>query len=141
MEPSDLYWQQIIQGVIAQHKEKRGLDEAISLWEGLAVQVVSIVGAGGFNSLYSRSIFLTQLAFPWLDTVDHLPQPESRFAQLKKCLEGQTPALARTANSQLLVKFIGIIASIIGDQLTMSILRLAWGNEVLDAVNKEFKHE
>lgn len=141
MRTSDLlYWQQIIQGVIAQHKEAHGLDEAISLWESLAAQVISIVGEGGFNSLYSRSIFLTKPEFPWLDAVSRLQVSEQGFIELKECMENQDRALARTANSQLLVCFIGVVASIVGDKLTMNILRLAWGNEVMDTVNKELKN-
>ena len=138
MQTSD-FWQQIIQGVIAQHKETHGFDEAVSLWEDLAVQVISIVGEGGFDSLFSRSIFFTKRTFPWLDPDLHLPVSQNGFAKLKKCLEGQDRVLASTANSQLLVRFIGVVSSIVGDQLTMNILRLSWGNEVMDTVNKEFK--
>ena len=117
------------------------MDVAVSLWEALASQVISVVGEGGFDSLFSRSVFLGQSEFPWLAEIAHFPKTAGRFEPLQTCLKKQTTALADAANSQLLVSFIGIIASIIGDQLTMSILRLAWGNEVMDAVNKEFKNE
>lgn len=42
-------------------------------------------------------------------------------------LEGQAPAQASEANSLLMITFTDILASLIGEQLTTSILRLAWG--------------
>jgi hypothetical protein len=46
-------------------------------------------------------------------------------------LEGQTPAQASEANRLLLITFTDILAALIGEQLTTSILRLAWGSEEL----------
>ena len=59
MDTSDLLRHQIITSLMAQHTEKVA-DAAVSLWEQMATQIISIVGEGGFNSLYARSVFLTQ---------------------------------------------------------------------------------
>ena len=48
------------------------------------------------------------------------------------CLERQTPAQASEANRLLLITFTDILASLIGEQLTTSILRLAWANDASD---------
>ena len=56
---------QKIKNLMAQHTEKVA-DATINLWEQMATQIISIVGEGGFNSLYARSVFLTQSTFPWL---------------------------------------------------------------------------
>ncbi|HEY9099318.1 MAG TPA: hypothetical protein VIN38_10645 [Thiobacillus sp.] len=96
------------------------------LWEQMSSRIISIIGAGGFHSLYARSLFMTQSHFPWL-TADALPtQADQLFAQLKKCLGSQPPAQASAANSLLLVTFTDILASLIGEALTTSILRSAW---------------
>jgi hypothetical protein len=83
METSDLVRHQIIKCLMAQHTENVA-DAAISIWEPMTTRIISIVGEGGFNSLYARSAFLSQLAFPWL-TASSLPsQTDLRFAELKK---------------------------------------------------------
>ena len=107
----------------------------------MATQIISIVGEGGFNSLYARSVFLTQSTFPWLAAGPLSPQPDHRFAELKNALKGKHPAQASAANSLLLITFTDILASLIGEQLTTSILRSAWGNDAPDQTGKEFKNE
>ena len=140
METSDLLRRQIIKSLMAQHPEKVA-DAAINLWVQLATQIISIAGKGGFSSLYARSVFLTQSTFPWLAASSLSPQTDCRFAELKKSFEGQPPAQASEANSLLLITFTGILASLIGEQLTTSILRLDWGDDALDRAGKEFKNE
>ncbi len=144
METGDLLRHQIIESVMAQHAEKVA-DAAITLWEQMATQIISIVGEGGFNSLYARSVFLTQPTFPALAANSLPPHPhqqtDHRFAALKLSFEGQTPAEVSAANSLLLITFTGILASLIGEQLTTHILRSAWDNDASDRAGKEFKNE
>ncbi|MGZ8236314.1 MAG: hypothetical protein ACXWTY_00390 [Methylobacter sp.] len=140
METSDLLRHQKIKSLMAQHNEKVA-DAAIQIWEQMAAQIISIVGEGGFNSLYARSVFLTQSTFPWLAASSLSPQTDHRFAELKMSLEGQTAALAGEANSLLLITFTDILATLIGEHLTASILRSAWGNDASDRAGKEFNNE
>ena len=140
MDTSNLLRHQIITSLTAQHTEKVA-DVAVSLLEQMATQIISIVGEGGFNSLYARSVFLTQSTFPWLTAGSLSPQADHRFAALKTSLEGQMPAQASAASSQLLLTFTDILASLIGEQLTTRILRSAWGNDASDKAGKEFENE
>ncbi|WP_124951719.1 hypothetical protein [Sulfuriferula thiophila] len=125
---------------MAQHTEKVA-DAAVDLWEQMATQIISIVGEAGFNSLYARSVFLTQMSFPWLAASSSLPQPDHRFAELKMSLKAKTAAQVSEANTLLLITFTDILATLIGEQLTTSILRSAWGNDTQDRADKEFKNE
>lgn len=113
-------------------------DVSIHLWEKLAYQLISIIGEGGFQSLFKRSLHLTCVNFPWLETDPPLLHNGSRFADFKNCLEGQNPAEAGEASTALLITFIDILTLLIGELMTSSILRLAWGDDALDAVLKEF---
>jgi len=140
METDNLLRHQIIKSLMAQHPEKVA-DAAINIWEQMATKIISIVGEGGFNSLYARSVFLAQRTFPWLAASPLPPQTSHRFAELKTSLAEQMPAQASAANSLLLITFTDIMASLIGDQLTTSILRSAWGNDASDWADKEFKNE
>jgi len=136
MEISDLLRHQIVKRRMTRPTGKVA-DAAINLWEPMATQIISIIGEGGFNSLYVRSVFQTRITFPWLATGALPPQADQRFAGLKKSLEGQTPEPASAANSLLLITFTDILASLIGEELTTSILRSAWGNDASDRVGDE----
>ena len=140
METRDQLRHQLIEGLMAPHTENVA-DAAIDLWEQMATQIISIVGEGGFNSLYARSVFLAQPTFPWLAANSQSPQTDRRFAELKADLEGQLPAQASAANRLLLITFTDILAALIGEQLTVSILRSAWGNDAKYGTSKEFKHD
>jgi len=140
MKTSDVLRHQKIKSLTAQHTEKVA-DVSIGLWEKVATQIISIVGEGGFDSLYARSIFLTRVTFPWLVDSSGSSQSPHRFANLQTSLEGQTPALIREANSLLLITFTDILASLIGEPLTARILDSAWDTDVQKAAGKELKHE
>jgi hypothetical protein len=140
METRDLSRHRLIERLMARHPEKVA-DAAITLWEPMAAQIISIVGEDGFNSLYARSVFLAQPTFPWLTTSSLSQQTDQRFAELKKRLEGQTPSQAREANSLLLLTFTGILAALIGEPLTTRILWAAWGDDSSTGTRKEFTHE
>jgi len=130
----------MVERLTASHPENVA-DAAVMLWAQMASKIISIVGEGGFNSLYARSVFLSQSSFPWLAACPQSPQPDQRFAELKKCYETQAPAQACAANSLLLITFTDILASLIGEALTASILRSAWGNDAPDQPDKDFKHD
>lgn len=136
METSNLLRHQIIKDTIAQQPENVA-DSALLLWRQMAAQIISIIGEGGFNSLYARTLFLCQSTFPWL-SVDALPpQTGQCLAELKKNFDGQTPVQIKEANSLLLITFTDILASLIGEALTTSILRSAWGSDALNNPVKE----
>ena len=141
METSDLLRHQLIKSLMAQPTEKAANDAAINLWEQMATQIISTVGVGGFNSLYARSVYLAQSTFPWLREAPPSPEADRRFAELKTSLDGQTPAIAREANCLLLITFTDILASLIGEHLTASILRSAWGDNASDKADEEFNNE
>jgi len=140
MEPNELLRHQLIASLTTQHTDA-GADDAIRLWDLMATQIISIVGEGGFNALYARSVLLTQSSHPWLAADAPSPATGSRFAELKISLQGQAPAQADAANKQLMITFTDILVSLIGEPLTARILRTAWGHEAQDRTGKEIIHE
>lgn len=134
--------QQIIANLMAQQPGNIA-DAARGHWEKLADEIISIVGEAGFNSLYERSVHLAQSSFPWLppSALPSQPSQASRFLELGVRLAEQTPAHAIAAHWLLLTLFTDILASLIGEQLTSSILRTAWGNIASDTPHKEFDNE
>jgi hypothetical protein len=113
------------------------VDASIDLWERLASRLVSIIGEGGFQSLYGRSLRLTGATFPWVAAIPPLPQANGRFAELRTALEKCDPADVRDASTLLLITFIDILTLLIGELLTASILSSAWGDEAFYTAGKD----
>lgn len=136
METHDPQRHQIIKNLISP-LSKNVADDAISLWEQLATQIISILGEDGFDSLYARTLYLNQAAFPGRVSNPASPQADLRFAELKRNLDRQTPAQASEANSLLLIAFTDILASLIGEPLITRILNLAWESGISTSIGKE----
>lgn len=132
--------EQKIKNLMAQ---PRGPDNAgpTHLWRGMAVQIVSLLGGGGFQSLYARSMFLARHTYPWLVPPAGGGPTDLSFAALDHCLAEQSAELALEANIHLMLTFTDIMASLIGEQLTDRILITAWGPEACDLKNKENENE
>lgn len=138
METNNLPRHRIIKSLLLLQAEKNS-EGAVLVWEQLAGEIISIVGEGGFISLYARSLTITQASYSWLEFDPYTAQSGQRFAELKMCLERHTPGQAMEANLQLLITFTDILGALIGEQLTTSILRLAWGYDAADSASKEKK--
>lgn len=140
MKKSDSQRHQQIQNLTAQPAQK-AVDAAIHLWEQLAKHLISIVGEGGFNSLYARSLLLAKSSYPWLVAPALPSQNRHRFAELRISFEAQAPEQTNAANLLLLITFTDILASLIGEQLTSRILNSAWGPPTQDKGSKEHQNE
>lgn len=112
---------------------------SIHLWERLASELISIIGEEGFESLFARSLHLNNVIFPWLLSVHSSQQSHFRFTGLKISLESRDITESVAASTALLITFIDILALLIGELLTVSILRSAWGDDTLDITVKEIQ--
>lgn len=112
-------------------------DSTIDLWRRLAAELVSIIGEGGFQSLFSRSVQLTSADFPWIAPIHAHQRLDSEFPDLKSSLTGRDFTEASEASIGLLVTFCDILAVLIGDVLTNRILGSAWGDDALGVTEKE----
>lgn len=134
---------QLIESLIPPHTEPVAevAKRAVAVWERTANEIIAIIGVGGFNSLFARSVFLSRPSFPYLAPSALPLQVDQCLAELKKSLENQTPADAIRANIQLLCTFTDILATLIGEELTSSILQSAWSHHVPDKINKGSKND
>ncbi len=117
------------------------VDVTIHLWDRLAAELILIIGEGGFQSLYSRSLHLAGAMFPWMAPGHPSQAADSRFASLRTSLEGRDAKEAGEASIALLDIFVDILSALIGEQLTTSILRSAWGDDALNTAAKEIHNE
>jgi hypothetical protein len=99
---------------------------ALRLYETLAGQLALLIGEAGVSALTARSLYLVQRDFTWLAEARDPGPPERPFAQIGLRLERQEPALAREAAAAALATLGGLLATLIGDALTMRVFRAAW---------------
>ena len=123
-------WREVVQTVLA--RQPGTVVEATAvLWERLLPELRLILGDGAFKPLYSRSLRLTSHSYAWL-LPDKVTSVDSDVvAQLTTLLQGQPALEAEDSSIALFVSFFKLLASLIGDQLTVRILCGAWGPWIL----------
>ena len=136
MQTTDMLRHLLIKRVTTQRHEN-GPAAGADLWRKMAAQLILIIGSGGFDSLYARSVHLGRSTYPWLETGSEPLETDHRFSDLEASLQMQLPTLARDANCLLLITFTDILASMIGERLTTRILDSAWATGAQDTPNKE----
>jgi hypothetical protein len=117
----------LISGLISL-RPKEVANITLQLWELMASELIPLIGKDGFAILYDRCLHVTRSSFPWL-AAGHMMQPaDPDFASLRMSLDGQTIAEASEASKALLATFTNLLAMLIGEPLTVVILRAAWGD-------------
>jgi len=99
---------------------------ALRVHATLAGQLALLIGDGGVRALTARSLHLVQRDFPWLAEARERDPSADPFAQVSFCLERQEPAVATEAAATALATLGGLLATLIGETLTMRVLRAAW---------------
>ena len=136
MQTTNALRHSLIERVTTQRSEI-GPDAGVDLWKKMATQLILIIGSGGFDSLYARSVYLSRATYPWLEGVRVPSKTHHRFSDLEASLQLQSSTLARDANCLLLITFTDILASMIGERLTTRILDSAWATGAQDTPDKE----
>jgi hypothetical protein len=128
-------WNSLISRAILRHPDTL-VDVTVSLWEKLAVELVSLIGDGGFQAIYLRSGMLAAARYPWIVHDSSLQQTDFQFTGLRSSLEGRDLTEAGEASIVLLSTFLDILTSLIGELLVTNLLHSAWGDDVLTLNDK-----
>lgn len=124
-------WHTQIRAALTKRPETM-LETTSLLWELLAFELVPIIGHGGFNSLYARTVHLTRVDFPWLNNAHPTTGTEFFFTRVSECLEQQPSAQACEASARLLITFLDILATLIGEPMTNTIISSIWSDAALN---------
>jgi hypothetical protein len=108
------------------------LDDSRLLWQRLCVELVPIIGDGGFASLYARSVNLAGAKFPWILNTETRQPLHASFSEFIASLNNREATEAGEAIITLLIVFTDILATLIGLSLTTRILCSAWGDDAFD---------
>jgi hypothetical protein len=113
---------------------------AVRVYDTLAGQLALLIGDGGVRALTARSLHLVQRDFPWLAEAREPDATEGPFAQVAFCLERQEPAVAREGAAAVLTTLGGLLEALIGETLTMRVLRAAWPRAFPDETQHEARN-
>jgi hypothetical protein len=113
---------------------------AVRVYDALAGQLALLIGDGGVRALTARSLHLVQREFPWLAEAQEPDPLEGAFAQVRSRLERQEAILAMKAAAATLATLGGLLATLIGDALTMRVLCAAWPNAFPEETRQEARN-
>lgn len=98
----------------------------VDTWHQMADRLVPVIGARGVDVLFSRSLYLTSAAFPWLANAGDHGDSVAQLASLKARLAGREPDASAEASCALLVTFTELLTTLIGESLTGRLLGPVW---------------
>lgn len=109
------------------------VEVTVRLWEQLALELIQIMGEGGFRPLYARSIRLCNQRYPALvSAIPYLAarSGNDRFAELRLHLAALDAEKAGEISLALFDVFFGTLYSLIGEALTNSVIHAAWPTDI-----------
>jgi hypothetical protein len=98
----------------------------LSLWHQATTRLKPVIGTGGLDALYGRSLQLTATAFPWLAIGVEGEEITAPLASLRRRLEAIDPVAAAQASVALLVTVTDLLATLVGESLTERLLGPIW---------------
>jgi hypothetical protein len=110
---------------------------AVRVYGTLAGQLALLIGDGGVKALTARSLHLVQKDFPWLAEAPASGTSGGPFAQLGLSLARQEPAVAAKAAVASLATLGGLLETLIGEAMTMRVLRVAWPSAFAEETRPE----
>ena len=98
----------------------------VDVWTLIDDALTPIVGARGVAALHGRSLFLTAREFPWIGARHDGVQPTMDLDSLRVASASQSAPDALRGASALFEAFDGLLASMVGIELTQRLLRAVW---------------
>lgn len=99
------------------------------IWHEVAARIIPVIGVGGADILFNRSLHLTCTAFPWLTIVGDHRDSAALLANIKARLAGSETETATEASYALLVTFVELLSTLIGESLTGRLLSPVWADQ------------
>ena len=109
----------------------------LRVYDTLAAQLAQLIGDGGVRALAARSLHLVRRDFAWLVEAEGTDLSKSPFAPLGFSLARQEPTVATEAAAEALATLGGLLETLIGEALTMGVVRAAWPKAFPDETRQE----
>lgn len=98
----------------------------LQTWHQVSIQLAPIIGEQGVNALFSRSLHLTAIVFPWLAVAEGEKDTANGLNIIRACIVNQEPSIAAEASYLLIMIFTELLETLIGKSLTKRLLYPIW---------------
>jgi len=135
-------WQQAFQELLLREAGTSADASAIAaaarrLCEGFAQRLTPLVGDAGVAAIYARSLHLVRQHTVGLAPVPASDLGDGPFTHVQRFLEHQTSDVAGETAVAVLTTVGDLLASLIGESLTMRLLREAWPDDFTGGISEE----
>lgn len=97
------------------------------LLDALSQKLAQVIGHSGVKAVFLRAVNLCKPEFPFLDErIVPLERGDGMAEPLRACLREQNPEVIREVSVTLFATFAGLLATVIGDRLALSLLQQSW---------------
>lgn len=101
-------------------------EASISTWHKVIAQLTPVIGTRGVDVLFSRSLHITSITFPWIINSGDHGDSSIMLVSIKARLAGHDVDVATEASHKLLLTFTELLTSLIGESLTERLLDPVW---------------
>lgn len=122
---------EVSRGII--ERETAGSDDPARVAEGVerALRHVqdlfsNVIGPGGFEGVLTRAVHLAQAGCQWLERTDVTVTPTVTLTDLASTAQREGTEQVKAGATHLLGTFLALLATFIGEELTLSLLRGRW---------------
>jgi hypothetical protein len=113
--------------VWSRHTSDDVASAAINVYDTLLKNLASLVGPEGSHALFRRSVKLAAARFPCLADVRGAAQVDgSLLKAVAGCLGSQAPDLAKEVSLALLIAYLDLLVTFIGERLTLRLVQDGW---------------
>jgi hypothetical protein len=127
----------LLHGAGANADAKAMVEAALALWQRLCSQLAPIIGDGGVQALYARTLHLQRITLSREAAATLAAEAPGSFLALKLCLEGRETAPTLEAAVAFLHTFSTLLNNLIGDALTARLLNPVWAEGATDKPAQE----
>ena len=108
------------------------------LLDRLSARLAEVIGPAGVQAIFLRAVKLRKPEFPFLEE-RIVPQGSGQglAESLRAHLQPQEPEAIQEASVILFATFAGLLATVIGDRLTRSLLQQIWPDTLPEAELQE----
>ncbi|MDP3504798.1 MAG: hypothetical protein Q8S33_30950 [Myxococcales bacterium] len=128
---------QLVRTTVASREDTPG-EAAVELWGSFRVRLSARVGEGVFTTMFTRTLLTARATTP---TLPQPGQPTLWLTELRTCLDRLPRDEALEVSSLLLITFTDILAVLLGEAMTSSLLTSAWASAPARGPFTESNHE
>ena len=101
-------------------------EATLGAWQDVAVRLSPVIGAGGVDALFRRSLYLASATYSWMASAEDDENSAEVLASFKKRLAARETTVSAEAGCILLETFTELLEALIGNSLTERLLNPVW---------------